>query len=280
MEERGLLSGVHVLSVAVNVPGPVAAARLRAMGAAVTKVEPPSGDFLARSAPRWYAELIAGQRVLRLDLKDTAGQQALGDLLAGADVIIVSSRPSSLARLRLSPADLCARYPRLCIVSIVGHPSPNAEKAGHDLTYQAEVGLVVPPDLPPTLFSDLAGAEHAVSAALALLVHRARDGSGGCLEVSLAEAVRELVAPQHHGLTARGGVLGGGLATYGVYRATDGAIAIAALEPHFASRLGATLGIDPTDAGALGRAFATRSAAEWEAWALEHDLPLVAVSGR
>ena len=38
-------------SLAVNLPGPAAAARLRALGARVTKVEPASGDPLALAAP-------------------------------------------------------------------------------------------------------------------------------------------------------------------------------------------------------------------------------------
>jgi crotonobetainyl-CoA:carnitine CoA-transferase CaiB-like acyl-CoA transferase len=278
MEPGPPLAGVRVVSIAVNVPGPVAAARLRELGADVVKVEPPSGDFLARAAPAWYAELVAGQRVETVDLKSGTGQARVHELLAAADVLITSSRPSSLARLGLDPTVLVGRYPALCVVSVVGHHPPNAERAGHDVTYQAEAGLVSPPHLPPTLVSDLAGAEETVSAALALLVGRARTGRGGRLEVSLADAARRLAAPRRHGLTTPGGVLGGGLATYRLYDAADEPIAVAALEPQFAARLGDLLGVDPMDANALARAFATRRAAEWEGWALEHDLPIVAVS--
>lgn len=56
------LDGFRVVSLAVNLPGPLAAARLREMGAEVIKVEPPAGDPLAVGAPSWYAELIGGQR--------------------------------------------------------------------------------------------------------------------------------------------------------------------------------------------------------------------------
>ncbi len=45
------LDGVTVVSLAVNLPGPLATARLAQLGADVTKVEPPAGDPLAVGAP-------------------------------------------------------------------------------------------------------------------------------------------------------------------------------------------------------------------------------------
>ncbi|MDE2572412.1 MAG: CoA transferase, partial [bacterium] len=62
------LESVRVVTLATNVPGPLAAARLHALGAAVAKIEPPVGDLLARVAPRWYMLLHDGVEVLRLDL--------------------------------------------------------------------------------------------------------------------------------------------------------------------------------------------------------------------
>ena len=38
------LAGVRVLSLALNLPGPAALMRCRALGARCTKLEPPSGD--------------------------------------------------------------------------------------------------------------------------------------------------------------------------------------------------------------------------------------------
>lgn len=38
------MTSARIVVLAVNVPGPAAAARLRELGAAVTKVEPPEGD--------------------------------------------------------------------------------------------------------------------------------------------------------------------------------------------------------------------------------------------
>nr|WP_242822428.1 CoA transferase [Thermaerobacter marianensis] len=146
-----------MVNLAVNVPGPVAAARLQALGATVCKVEPPGGDPLAAAAPAWYEELTAGQEVVRLDLKTPAGRAALDERLAHADLLLTAQRPSALARLGLGPAALARRFPHLVHVAIVGYPAPRQEEPGHDLTYLAETGLLDPPALPRTLLADLGG---------------------------------------------------------------------------------------------------------------------------
>jgi len=272
-----LLQGVKIISLALNAPGPVAAARLTKLGADVTKVEPPSGDATKIAAPAWYESLIQGQNVLRLDLKSEDGRAKLDELLTQADLLLASFRPSAMQRLGLDWESLHARHPRLCFVGIIGYPAPFEERTGHDLTYQCDLGLLRPPQMPPTLFIDLAGAERAVSMALALLNRAARRSQAGCAWVSLHECARELAAPLNAGLTTSDGLLGGAYPLYGFYRANDGWIAIAALEPHFAERLLSELGLQKADRTALERIFLQRKAASWEKWAVELDLPLVAV---
>ena len=258
---------MRIVTTAVNIPGPVAAARLRELGAAVTKVEPPSGDPLVLAAPEWYERLVVGTEVVRLDLK----AESLDGLLARADVLLTSQRRSALGRLGLAWDSLHERHPGLAQVAILGE----GERAGHDLTYLASRGLLDPPHLPRTVMADLIGAERAVSAALAALL----GGGGSYVEVSLAEVADALAEPLRAGLTAPGGVLGGGLPTYGVYEASDGWIAVAALEPGFRSRLAEGLGIAELTRPELESAFRSRTAAEWEAWARELDLPLDALHG-
>jgi len=275
--DHGPLSGTSVVTLAVNVPGPAAAARLRGLGAAVTKVEPSGGDPLARYAPKWYESLTSGQEILRLDLKDAAGRGEFDALLSGADLLLTSSRPASLRRLGLPWETLRGAYPRLSQVAIVGHPSPGADEPGHDLTYLAGWGLLSPPDLPRTLTADLAGAERAVSAALGLLLGRERGQGPGYAEVALSEAAGSFAAPLVHGLTATDGALGGGLPGYGLYRASDGWVAVAALEEHFLERLLGELDLEAASREALAAAFREHPAAWWERWAAERGLPVAAV---
>jgi alpha-methylacyl-CoA racemase len=260
---------MRVVTTALNIPGPVAAARLRELGATVTKVEPPDGDPLAVAAPGLYAQLADGQEVVRLDLK----RQTLDDVLCGADLLLTSQRVSALARMGLAWDALHERHPQLSQIAIVGE----GERAGHDLTYLAGRGLLDPPRLPRTVMADLLGAERAVSAALALQLARERGAAASYVEVSLAEAADVLAAPLRAGLTQPGGMLGGGFPGYGLYEASDGWIAVAALEPGFRGRLAAGLGVELARP-ALEAAFRSRTAAEWEAWALEHDLPIVGLA--
>ncbi|MDC5697814.1 CoA transferase [Intrasporangium calvum] len=273
------LQGISVVTIATNVPGPVTAARLKALGATVTKVEPPSGDLITSVAPDYYAELTAGQEVVTLDLKTPEGGVAMEALLSAADIFITSHRPSALARLGLDWDSVHARHPRLCHVAIVGHPGPDAEVPGHDLTYQAVNGLILAdggtPRLPATLIADLAGGERAATAALTALFARERTGAGSYWEVALSEAAEAMADPLRHGLTAPGGLLGGAVPGYAIYPTQDGFIACAALEPHFLARLQGLLGAGDRDG--LAAAFRTRPAAEWVEWAREHDLPIEAL---
>ena len=123
----------------------------------------------------------------------------------------------------------------------------------------------------------MAGAERAVSTALALVHARDRDGRGASTTVALADAAAHLAQPRAEGLTRPGAPLGGGLAAYNLYPARTGWIAVAALEPHFARRLAESLGLDALSTEALAACFARESAAHWEDWASALDLPIVAV---
>ena len=270
-----LLTGLRVVTMALNLPGPAACSRLRDWGARVTKVEPPAGDPFAAFCPGWYAELHAGMDVHRVDLKSEAGRERMDAWLAEADVLVTAQRPSALERLTLRGEPLHARHPQLCHAELVGHEGARAESPGHDLTYLAEHALVAPPAMPATLFADMAGAERLVAGVLALVRKRDREGRGGHLEIALADAARWLALPRTHGLTLPTALLGGGYAGYNLYETCDGWIALAALEPHFAQRVAAALGLPELSHATLARAFGRETSAHWVRIAEHHDLPLV-----
>lgn len=271
------LKGTRVVSLALNVPGPVAVARLVELGADAIKIEPPTGDALKTSARAWYDVLIQRQTVVTLDLKNDADRQKLDHYLADAQLLLSSFRPSALKRLKLDWESLRQKFPRLCVVNIVGFPEPEEEIPGHDLTYQATLGLLRPPQMPVTLHADMAGAERTVSACLALLLNRTRTGHTDHATVSLYEAIRDFAGPLTAGLTKSGGVLGGGFPFYGLYQSSDGWLAVGALEPRFVTRLTSELKLTTNARAELETIFRTRTAAEWEQWAKERDLPICAV---
>jgi crotonobetainyl-CoA:carnitine CoA-transferase CaiB-like acyl-CoA transferase len=250
---------------------------LRDLGASVAKAEPPVGDPFETFCPAWYRRLHEGMEVMRVDLKSEAGRGELHALLDKADLLLTAQRPSALARLGLDPVTLAGRFPRLCHLAITGHPPPDDETPGHDLTYMAAHGLLEPPAMPPTLFADMAGAERAVSTALALVIARDREGRGNSMASPLADTAAYLAQPRQEGLTAPGALLGGGSAGYNLYAAREGWIAVAALEPHFEKRLAQALQLSHLERASLAAAFAREDAPHWERWARERDLPIVAI---
>ena len=279
MSTTGPLEGVRVLSIAINLPGPAAVARLARQGASVTTVLPPSGDPMEQYAKAYFEELHVGQDVVRVDLKDPAGRAEVDQLLAQSDIFLTSSRPSALRRLGLDFETVHVAHPQVCQVDIVGYPGEAAEIPGHDLTYQAGTGMVRGGQMPTTLVVDLAGSERAAAEASAALVQRARTGEGSRREVPLSDLAETMSRPVAHGLTSPGGLLAGDLPVYSVYPAAQGHVALAALEPHFTRVLLQALELAPEELTKerLSEVFAGRTATEWEQWATTHDLPLVAV---
>jgi alpha-methylacyl-CoA racemase len=259
---------VRIVSLALNVPGPVAVSRLVAEGAHAVKIDPPWGDPLATLCPAWHEELHRGVTTERLDLKTADGLARIRQILSGADVFLASHRPSALVRLGLDADALHAQFPSLGHVNIVGD-SANPEEPGHDLTYQARAGLVRL-TMPLTLVADMAGAERAHAA-----IKDVARQPGSSRIVGLYDALHDLAAPLRFGLTTAAGPLGGTNPAYAIYAAREGAIAVGALEPHFRSRLYEGLGLaDGADPSAI---FATQTASEWEQWAMARDIPLVAI---
>ena len=281
------LKGSRILSLALNLPGPAALWRLRQMGATCVKLEPPSGDPMAHYCRAAYDVMHAGIRVITADLKAPAGQRRVHGLLAKTDILLTSFRPSALRKLGLSWRDLRASYPDLNVVQIVGATGPEAEIAGHDLTYMAENGLINDLSLPATLFADMAGALMASEACLAVSLERHRGATGSMVTVALRDAAQFLGNPRTWGLTLPTGPVGGAHAGYGVYACKDGRVAVAALEPHFATALLTSTGLATTQAARqtdwfsngtarrLKRYFAGQSCAQLSALATTHDLPLL-----
>lgn len=269
MHSPHFLDGVRVVTMAQYVPGPLAVARLRDAGARVTKIEPPAGDPMLELSRAWHEEMHAGVEIEHIDLKTDDGRTRVMSLLGDADVFITSQRPSTLTRLALDPESLRGSAPQLRIVRIFGSVK-DPERVGHDLTYQAQSGLLSDA-MPRTLAADVMASERVFAAVLALL----RQPPGAAMDVGLVESLGALVAPLRHRLTTPDGTLGGAALKYRLYPTKSGHVAVAALESHFEQKLYQLLGVSP--AADLSERFLDRAAADWEAWALENDLPIVAV---
>lgn len=282
------LRGVRILSLALNLPGPAALLRLKAMGASCIKAEPPgpqgaSGDPMGQYNPPAYATLHDGIKIIRIDLKTDKGQATLHKELARTDLLLTSFRPSALAKLGLGWKSLHKTHPQLSVVAIVGAPGERAEEPGHDLTYLAEAGLITGLELPATLFADMAGALIASEAALKAVLVQKTSGKGSLQTVALSDAAAWLALPRQWGLTQPRGAVGGAHAGYRVYPCADGRVAVAALEPHFAAALCAAASVpaadifamfDPATHTAIAAFLADRTRQQLDQLAKRHDIPL------
>ena len=279
------LRGIRVVSLALNLPGPAALMRLAQMGAKCTKINPPSGDPMQHYTPSGYDLLHKGVKHKTLDLKTTAGQAALHKLLPSTDLLLTSFRPSALSKLGLGWKTLHKQYPALSLIEVVGAPGPLAEIPGHDLTYQAEVGLVNGMDLPPSLFADMGGAIMASEAALKSLITLKTTGKGSHHEVALSDAAAWLALPRQLRMTTPEGAVGGAHAGYRIYACKNGRVAVAALEPHFAISLCEAAGValthpvkdlfKPATRQAIETFLAGQTRAQLDKLAAAKDIPLM-----
>ena len=286
------LKGVRILSLALNLPGPAALMRCKAMGATCVKLEPlpsrtaantTSGDPMGQYNPQAYAHMHTGVRLTRADLKTEAGQKVLHRELSKADVLITSFRPSALQKLNLGWKLLHQRYPQLSQIAIVGSPGARAEEPGHDLTYLAENDLITNLDLPATLYADMGGSLMTSEAVLQAILAQRNTGKGVLIEIALSSAANYLALPRIWGLSKPGAAVGGGHAGYQVYKCKDGRVAVAALEPHFAARLCETAGLQPQANQAMQTAANRQAISAWilgktrkqlEQLAIDKDIPL------
>jgi alpha-methylacyl-CoA racemase len=268
------LGGTRVITLALNVPGAMAAERLRDLGASVTKIEPPLGDPLKTVTPRWYSRLTEGVTAVTCDLKTAPGFGLLLEKLADTDLLLTSQRPAALERLGLGWERLHAQFPKLCQVAMVGFPAPRQNVSGHDLAYLGSHGLLQPPALPLTLYADVTASEQAALAAVAVLLGRERAGRVEYVEVAIADAAKRLAAPRNAGLTMADGHLAGTFPGYNLYRTSDGWVAVAALESHFYRRLCEQLGVSSPSYQSFAACFASQGNSYWSEFAAKHDLPI------
>ncbi|HTZ71882.1 MAG TPA: CoA transferase, partial [Acetobacteraceae bacterium] len=138
---QGVLHGVRVLDLSWGIAGPMTAMLLADHGADVIKIDPPAGDPFEPMLG--YRVWQRGKRRTVLDLKSSADREEFLRLADGADIIIESFAPGTLARLGLDLTTLRERNKRLICVSITayGKDTRHANRPGYDALVQARVGL-------------------------------------------------------------------------------------------------------------------------------------------
>lgn len=306
------LEGFTLLDLSRMLPGAVLARLALEAGATVVKIEAPHQPDLMRlirpltpdGQGAGYATFRAGESREALDLRKPEGQAALLARVRGADAVIESFRPGTLASWGLAPERLLAENPRLVGVSLsaYGQGDPGV---GHDLNLMADAGalgtLGLPPGAVPGLqLADVGCGLLAYGALVSALLAVGRGGAGCWIDQPMSSGLAPFLAWRDAdaacgGPSDREAWLTGKVPAYARYRTSDGGeVAVGALEPKLLAGLLEALALpaglaagalSPREApegsalfAALEQALAARPAAEWEALASAHGLPLTVVA--
>jgi len=295
----GPLSGVKVLDFSTLLPGPMATLFLAEAGAEVIKVERPErGEDMRHFQPFWGGESVnfqmlnRGKKSITLDLKDPEERARLHPLIKSADILVEQFRPGVMQRLELDYASVSRMNPTLiyCSISGFGQTGPKRDRAGHDINYIGDAGLlslsmgsVEQPVIPPALIADIAGGSYpAVLNILLALRERDRTGEGCYIDIAMTEGVLPFMYwAIGNGLGADswpqngGELVTGGSPRYRLYPTADGKLVAAGpLEDKFWMAFVETIGLeaqyrdDTVDPKATARRvaeiIASQEAAYWE----------------
>lgn len=277
------LEGVRVLDFTALPPGGFCTVVLADLGAEVIRVESPAQAGEPSLVVRQVG-LSRGKRSLTLDMRNPASSEVLRRLIPTVDVVVENAKPGAMEARGFGYSHAKAANPKVvwCSLTGFGQTGPNADYAGHDLSYLAHSGLLgalssnLPwqPDLPLAL---QAGALAAVVGIQGALLQRARTGEGAHLDISLSEAATWLLTCGINPLSDRPYAIPAS-PDRRLYECGDGRfVAVASAEPRTWGALCDGLGAPelkdtlhkPAEAdraaGALAEIFRTRPAAEWVA---------------
>lgn len=268
----GPLAGIRILDLSALAPGPYATMLLGDLGADVVTVEPPPGvrgraslEALphyggARSRHIGANPLNRSRRSIIVNIKEPAGRDLVLRLAGDADVFLEGFRPGTCDRLGLGFDDVRERNEAIVYCSLTGYgqQGPLAMRAGHDLNYIAEAGLLSAttrpgqrPGIPLNVGADFAaGGLLAAFGILAALHGRAATGRGTHVDASMYEGLLGLLQPAVAWTQAGapdpswgGGLLSGAVPFYDCYRTADDRwISIGALEEKFYANLCEAIG--------------------------------------
>jgi formyl-CoA transferase len=204
------LAGIRVVDLTNNQAGPSCGQMLAWLGADVIKVEEPDKGDPARNVLRdrpdedslFYLSFNANKRSLTLNLKKPRGKEVFRSLLKTADVLLENFGPGVIERLGFGYSVLREINPRLVFASIKGFGSfgPYRDYKSYEPIAQAMGGAMSvtgTADGPPTYLwpsiGDSGTGMHCVIGILAALMQRHTTGQGQQVEVSMQDAVVNLI---------------------------------------------------------------------------------------
>src|SRR5574342_1000726 len=204
------LTGIRVVDLTNNQAGTSCGQMLDWLGPDVTKVKEPGRGDVARYSQQdrpdadalFFLAFNANKRSLTLNLKHRGGQEVFRALLKTADVLLENFGPGVIERLGFGYPAVREINPRLVYASIKGFGSygPYRDYKSYEPIAQAMGGAMSVtgfPDGPPTFMwpaiGDSGTGMHCVIGILAALMQRHATGEGQQVEVSMQDAVVNLI---------------------------------------------------------------------------------------
>jgi len=293
------LAEIRVLDLTRLLPGSFTSLMLADYGAEVIMVEDPKGEggrhigpFIEGLSSR-HLMLSRNKKSITLNLRTPRGQELLVELARKADILVENFRPGYMDRLGLGYQRLHEVNPRLIFCSLTGYgqTGPNRDKAGHDINYISQTGVLGLSStqqgslsFPGVQIADLGGGSlMAVMGILLAVVARAKTGKGQYLDVAMADGITSWLPLVSYEYLAGGRAPGpgehiysGSLACYNTYRTKDNRyLALGALEPKFWGEFCTWFGCEeflpfqrdpaqqPGIKKKLQETFSTKTLAEW-----------------
>lgn len=245
---RPPLDGIRVIDLSRVLSGPFCTMLLGDMGAEIIKIEPEKGDPIReqgamRDGFSWYyAAFNRNKKSVVIDLYSEAGRAILERLVAGADVLVDNFRPGMLAKMGFDKSRLEAINPRLVTANINGFGSigPYVDRPAFDFITQAMSGLMsvngAEGDAPMRVaqpITDLVAGLYCAFGIVSALRARDLNGHGQHVETAMMNSALSMMAylASEFFATGRKPVRTGNdhplVAPYGLYKTSDGEIAVA-----------------------------------------------------
>jgi len=204
------LSGIRIIDMTHNQAGPACAQILAFLGADVIKLEEPKGGDVARRNMRdkpdsdslFFLLFNANKKSLTLNLKSARGKELFRQLIAKSDVLLENFGPGALDRLGFGYEALSEINPRLIYATIKGFGTygPYRDYKSYEPIAQAMGGAMSItgfPENPPTFvvpaIGDSGTGMHMAIGILAALQQRHTTGTGQHVEVSMQDAVVNII---------------------------------------------------------------------------------------
>ena len=204
------LNGIRIIDMTHNQAGPACAQILAFLGADVIKLEEPKGGDVARRNMRdikdsdslFFLLFNANKRSLTLNLKTEEGKRLFREVIAKSDVLLENFGPGALDRLGLGYEALAKINPRLIYATIKGFGTygPYRDFKSYEPIAQAMGGAMSItgfPENPPTFvvpaIGDSGTGMHMAIGILAALQQRHATGRGQHVEVSMQDAVVNII---------------------------------------------------------------------------------------